>query len=179
MGMPTLEEFHEAVKTGNMAVVGAWLNGKGDIEQRFPTKGLNAWNETPLNLASMWGQAQVVNLLIKAGADVHAVNYSGFDSLMLAAMNGRIECCQLLVNAGANPAFESELNRRTALDHCKVQMMGRPDRVEHKAVADFLEPLTPSDIGETAYYAQRKVDREREVAERAAAEAAKKNAAAA
>ena len=168
MAAPTLTEFLEALREGEIKVVQAWLDAALDVEQRFPTKDINAWNETPLNMAAMWGQAEIVDLLIKAGADVKAVNYSGFDSLMLAAMNGQLECCKLLLAAGADPKFECNLNRRTALDHCKVQMQCRPDLLGHKAVAELLEPLTPPDIGEPAYFAQAKIEREKALAERAA-----------
>ena len=162
MATPTVKDFYEALQEGTVDIVRAWLDAKLDIEQRFSIKECNAWNETPLNVASMWGHVTLLEMLLNAGANVKAINASGFDSLMLAAMNGRLECCKRLVAAGADPNFQSKANQRTALDHCKMQMFGDPDMLDHKAVADFLEPLTRPDAGEKAYLERRKIERKAE-----------------
>jgi len=163
-----LKEYLEALRGhGDASKVQAWLDAGKPVEQRFPTPKLNCWNETALIMASMWGTTEIVKTLMKAGADIEALDYSDHTPLMKAAMNGHLDICKLLVEAGANVKYESNVNRRTALDHAKIQ--GKKDCIE------FLDPLTPADIGEPAYYAQRAKERE---AMRAEAEAKAKAAAA-
>jgi len=160
-----LKEFLDALRGhADAGIVQAWLDAGKDIEQRIPTPGFNGWNETPLIMASMWGQTEIVKTLMAAKADIEALDYSDHTPLMKAAMNGRLDICKLLVEAGANVKYESNVNRRTALDHAKIQ--GKKDCIE------FLDPLTPGDIGEPAYYAQRAKEREAMRAEMAAKETA-------
>lgn len=48
-------------------------------------------------------QAEIVRILLKAGADIHAKDEIGMSALMLAAMTGRTELMQLLIDEGADP----------------------------------------------------------------------------
>jgi len=54
---------------------------------------------TALHLASSTGNAEVVNLLLKAGASPGIRNNDGWSSLHLAAKYGNYECVELLVRA--------------------------------------------------------------------------------
>ena len=56
----------------------------------------------PLMLASDRGHAEVVHLLLEAGADRNLANDDGDTALMLASKTGRIEVVRLLLDAGAD-----------------------------------------------------------------------------
>jgi len=58
---------------------------------------------TPLMRAAYGGNAGAVRLLLAAGAEIRATDYSGRDSLMWAAHDGNVASTHALLNAGANP----------------------------------------------------------------------------
>ncbi len=62
----------------------------------------NAGN-TPLQIASLEGSAELVRILIEAGCDVHCKNNEKDTPLIDAVENGHLEVVQLLLDAGANP----------------------------------------------------------------------------
>jgi len=69
----------------------------------------NSLGQTPLHIAAMWGNVATVDYLVKAGADVGAVNQlSNATPLHVAASSnkdhqGRLNCARLLLAAGADP----------------------------------------------------------------------------
>lgn len=62
----------------------------------------NKLEETPLMLAAATGQARVVELLLKAGADVNIISAKGATALMLAADSGFPQIVRRLIEAGAD-----------------------------------------------------------------------------
>ncbi|KAI9720794.1 MAG: hypothetical protein M1812_002633 [Candelaria pacifica] len=62
----------------------------------------NAGN-TPLQIASLEGSAEIVRILIEAGCDIHCKNNEKDTPLIDAVENGHLEVVQLLLDAGANP----------------------------------------------------------------------------
>ncbi len=56
-----------------------------------------------LLLAAWRGAARCVQLLLDAGADANAVDASGRSALHLAAINGNVSVCRLLLANGAKP----------------------------------------------------------------------------
>eukprot|EP00295_Goniomonas_pacifica_P037962 CAMPEP_0175959388 /NCGR_PEP_ID=MMETSP0108-20121206/34772_1 /TAXON_ID=195067 ORGANISM="Goniomonas pacifica, Strain CCMP1869" /NCGR_SAMPLE_ID=MMETSP0108 /ASSEMBLY_ACC=CAM_ASM_000204 /LENGTH=75 /DNA_ID=CAMNT_0017286841 /DNA_START=1 /DNA_END=225 /DNA_ORIENTATION=+ len=56
---------------------------------------------TPLHGAALHGHLEVSQVLIGAGANVHATEQEG-TPLHLSAVKGCLELCQMLVGAGAN-----------------------------------------------------------------------------
>lgn len=134
-----LKALYEALQSGNASVLKSWLAAGHPVDQRFPVKDLNCWNQTSLLIAAMWGQVELVKILIEAGADVAAVDHSGFTALIHAAMYGRLDVARFLLDVGADPKVESPVNRRTALDMARIK--------EAADVIALLEPLTPDDIG--------------------------------
>ncbi|KAI9703650.1 MAG: Set3 complex subunit with deacetylase activity, meiotic-specific repressor of sporulation proteins [Candelina mexicana] len=62
----------------------------------------NAGN-TPLQIASLEGSAEIVRILIDAGCDIHCKNNEKDTPLIDAVENGHLEVVQLLLDAGANP----------------------------------------------------------------------------
>jgi len=71
---------------------------------------------TPLHLAAEKGYVDVCQILLEAGADLHAKNRKGFTPLHLAAQNGHIEVCKLLLEAGANQ-YITDINGLTPLHY--------------------------------------------------------------
>lgn len=61
------------------------------------------YGDTALMWAAVAGHADVVRLLIEAGADVRAVDDEGVTALHLARANGHTEVAAALLAAGANP----------------------------------------------------------------------------
>jgi ankyrin repeat protein len=66
---------------------------------------------TALMFASEIGLWRIAELLIRRGADVNAVSWTGFTPLMLASLNNSPECVKLLLRANAN------INYRVAYDN--------------------------------------------------------------
>ncbi len=67
-----------------------------------PNKTRNIIGESALMQALGKQSAEMITLLIAAGADVNAVDNVGQSSLMRAAGGGNVELCNLLVECGAN-----------------------------------------------------------------------------
>jgi len=71
---------------------------------------------TPLLLAAQQGYAEVMEPLIKAGADVNARTSNGTTPLMFAAASGHIDAVTLLLDRGANvDAIESTRGLNAAM----------------------------------------------------------------
>ncbi len=72
---------------------------------------------TPLILAVSGGRTEVVNALIKAGANVNATDSTGNTALIMATWtwNGKIEIVNALLQAGADVNIRNKLSGGTAL----------------------------------------------------------------
>ncbi|EDV21929.1 uncharacterized protein TRIADDRAFT_59641 [Trichoplax adhaerens] len=82
----------------------------------------NAMQCTPLHVACLCCHENVVIELLKAKADVDAVDIRGYTPLMYAATVGHTTICQKLLNDGANLAQRSPVTGRYALH--EVAMRG-------------------------------------------------------
>jgi ankyrin repeat protein len=67
------------------------------------------YGHTALMSAAAAGHADVIRLLIEAGADVHAVDDEGATALSIARANGQDEAAAALVAAGAEPPLPRHL----------------------------------------------------------------------
>lgn len=70
--------------------------------------------QTPLNVAARLGHAEVVKVLLAAGADVDHADCDGWTALRAAAWGGHTQVVELLLNAGANVDY-CDGDQRTAL----------------------------------------------------------------
>jgi ankyrin repeat protein len=61
----------------------------------------------PINQAASGGYAEVVRLLLAAGAKVDAPEGEGQNALMLAAEKGHLEIVKLLLEAGADKSYRA------------------------------------------------------------------------
>lgn len=70
---------------------------------------------TPLHLAATNGNAEFVQVLLKAGANPNVANGNGTTPLMLAAAAGRVEAIKTLIDAGAEVNATDATNGQTAV----------------------------------------------------------------
>ena len=77
----------------------------------------NVSDYTPLSLAASGGYVNIINLLLKNGAEINSRTGSklGISPLMLAAMNGHKEAVRVLLDNGSDINAMIETNRNTAL----------------------------------------------------------------
>lgn len=100
-----------AAEAGDAAAVGSMLDAGADINaQRL--EGF-----TPLSIAAMVGNVEVVRLLIERRADVNALSRNApTTALIAAAAGGQAEAVRLLIAGGANVGVKDNFER-TALHY--------------------------------------------------------------
>ncbi|XP_046385635.1 transient receptor potential channel pyrexia-like [Ischnura elegans] len=81
------------------------LHDGSDVNARSVPMGV-----TVLHIASSFGDENIVNMLLKAGADPSAADKLGRTPLHMAASAGSDECLLLLLKAGASPNSEYHVN---------------------------------------------------------------------
>jgi ankyrin repeat protein len=95
---------------------------------------------TPLMLASRKGNREIVEELLKMGADVNASSNKGRTPLMYSAEQGSIDLVKELLSKGANAkAINSE--GETALHFARIK--------EHKRITQILTKTIQADAGKT------------------------------
>jgi cell wall assembly regulator SMI1/ankyrin repeat protein len=109
-GTDTLTPLHYAVDSeAKPAVVSALLAAGADVNVR--TTGDSAGGKTPLMLAAYRGRADLVELLLAAGADPHLVAPTGVSALAEAGWGGKTAAYErvmdALLAAGARPDAEA------------------------------------------------------------------------
>jgi ankyrin repeat protein len=70
---------------------------------------------TPLLMASQLGHAQIIEALLKVGADARSAAQSGATALMLASATGRIDAVKALLDRGADIHAKDPVRQETAL----------------------------------------------------------------
>jgi ankyrin repeat protein len=88
--------LHDAARAGDVAQVGALIGEGAAIDAQ------SARGETPLSLAILAEQGEVVELLIEKGAAIDARNAGGFTPLHAAAYAGDAALAELLIDHGAD-----------------------------------------------------------------------------
>ncbi|XP_048589891.1 oxysterol-binding protein-related protein 1 isoform X2 [Nematostella vectensis] len=100
------EKLLQAARRGELQTVNGLLKDKSgspsgiDVNCRGKSKANNGW--TPVLLASYFGHKDVVEILIKAGADINAQNGMGYTALHLASFTGRTAVVLLLLENNAD-----------------------------------------------------------------------------
>jgi ankyrin repeat protein len=79
---------------------------------------------TPLFVCVVFSNTAAVEILIKNGADVNAVNSEGQTPLIFATLNGSVDCVKLLLTAGADVEVKSKKGM-TALGYAKERKIAR------------------------------------------------------
>lgn len=112
------DSIHEAVIKGDLNAVQATLESDKDL-----LEARNSDNFTPLLLASIHGQTEIVRFLIKKGANIHAGDNENSTSLHNAAARGHLDIVSLLIDKGAR-INQCDGNGMTALHFAASS--GRP-----------------------------------------------------
>lgn len=94
------DQLWDAAISGDVANVTAALDAGADI-QALDTR-TNRNGRKALNWAAWYNHVAVIDVLLKRGAEINAVNNTGFAPLHHAAENGSIEAAIALMAAGAD-----------------------------------------------------------------------------
>lgn len=110
-----------AASSGNVEVVEQHIASGLDLESTLDAPGIPGHGGTPLQLAAVSGQKEVVTLLISKGAKIETPAQDPFKGVALhwAAVGGQLEIAQLLVEAGAD-VNAKDVNGATPLDALAV-----------------------------------------------------------
>ena len=113
------EGFLHAAESGNLAIVGLFLDANVGTEIR------NERGWTELMLAAFYGHHEMVELLLKHGANIFAIDSGGNTALHWAAFSGHVSCAKLLVenhadvdarsNFGWTPLLQATTRRHLAM----------------------------------------------------------------
>ena len=98
-GLPGL---HAAAATGNIDAVKKHIEAGSDLNVKDPEGGA-----CPLSTAALFGQTEVAEALIKAGADVNCRGNDGATPLHVAAFFCREEIVTALLEAGADKTIKN------------------------------------------------------------------------
>lgn len=98
----TWTPLHKAIEFGQWRVVQALCDSGGAKVRENLHLDLDLAQWTPLYHAAATGRAKAVSMLLRAGAEVDAVNSYGFTPLHHAAQGGHEEAIQALLSGGAN-----------------------------------------------------------------------------
>jgi uncharacterized protein len=122
-------------KQGVTPLMGAAMNGHADLVTLLATKNTNLdqlsemqYSENALHLASRNGHTAVIEALLKAGADVNALEGTHSTALMYAAYYGHLDAVELLIQQGA------ELNVRDNGGHTALYWAERTKMPEVTAL---------------------------------------------
>ena len=115
----TSDNIHEAIIKGNLEAVKTILETNVDLVEARDSDNL-----TPLLLASIHGQTEIVRFLIEKGADIHAGDNENSTALHNAAAQGHSAVLLLLIDKGAR-INQCDGNGMTALHF--AASYGRPE----------------------------------------------------
>jgi hypothetical protein len=112
------EDFYNYCYNGDYKNLQLLLNRKPadlDLNLLCPSGFNSPYEATGLTIASSKGHIQIVQALLKVGADPNKVDNRGFTALMGAAYHGHLNVVQALLKAGADPCLKNK-NGIMALD---------------------------------------------------------------
>ena len=115
------EDFVKLCRDGEAYEVVEAINSGANVN----AKSSQDW--TALNIATVQGHADVVEVLLNYGANVNTRDSKGFTALMFAASNGHTEAAEVLLKHGADVNAETG-NGKTALTF--AAMTGAADVAE-------------------------------------------------
>lgn len=93
--------LHDAAYYGNIKVTELLLKSGDSLSVSIPVNS----QQTPLHLATAFGQTAIVKILLRAGASPHAVNEGLETPCMMAASDNHLNSLKALVEAGADLAL--------------------------------------------------------------------------
>jgi len=129
--------------SGESPLMMAALKGQDDLVQRLIARDadINKTGWTPLHYAATNGHVEIMKLLLDKSAFIDAQSPNGTTPLMMAAMYGSSAAVKLLLDEGADPLMKNEQGM-TAADF--AQRASRPDAVQLLGAA-MRAKVRPSD----------------------------------
>lgn len=128
-----LTDIHTAVINGDEEAVRAHIAGGTDLNSKEPFGG-----SSPLISAAVFGKANMVHLLIDAGADLNSKNNDGSTALISAAFFGRPEIVKQLLDAGADKTIR---NKYGATAYESVIVPFKDIKPSYDMMGKVLEPM--------------------------------------
>jgi hypothetical protein len=101
--------LHHAALTGNVTLATFCLEEGENVDIRGGAK-----DHTAMQIAAREGHLPLVDLLLKWGANVNAMNNLGGSALHAAAFQGRLEVVKVLLKAGADKNLQNGSGRTAA-----------------------------------------------------------------
>jgi len=148
-------EMFEIIKATNKDNAAQQAQALQKLLQRYPrivdAKNNHGW--TPLVLAAYYGNAEIVKLLIAAGAQIDAQDNIGWTPLMYATRKGHAAMIYLLIAADANKyiqnnagetALDIAIKKRFADQYQAAVAAGEKER--RKVLQDALNPHVIPDV---------------------------------
>jgi uncharacterized protein len=80
-------------------------------EGQVSVNSKRADGDTPLHIASTWGDTQAIRLLLKSGAEINAKGDMGYTPLHNAITYGHARCVEILLEAGADINCTNEFGK--------------------------------------------------------------------
>lgn len=99
---PTTDKFYQSIRTNDLATLRVLIK-QGSIDEK------DSLGQTPLQLASAFGSAEAVELLLAAGANVSHASNAGLTALHVTAGDARK--VRLLLDRGADVNARTQLGR--------------------------------------------------------------------
>jgi len=100
------ETFWDASKVGDTVAMAKALDRGAKLQAIDTRRSRNG--RAALNYAAWFDHPAAIGWLLRAGADIEAVNYTGFTALHHAAENGSLAAARILLDAGADPDHANE-----------------------------------------------------------------------
>jgi len=113
------QDIHELSKKGDLVQIKALLEKEPELVNK---KDDLDWS--PLHHASFQGHIEVVEFLIKSGAETNTLDNFGYTPLHRAALRGHIEVTKILIDAGA------DLNKMSAKGFTPLALAVRVNQKE-------------------------------------------------
>ena len=114
---------------GESPLMLASLKGQLDLVEKMVKKGadVNKTGWTPLHYAASTGQVKVISLLLENHAYIDAESPNGTTPLMMASMYGTVAAVKLLLEEGADPLLR---NQQGLTAQQFAERANRPDSAE-------------------------------------------------
>ena len=96
-------DIHDAVNNNDLEIVRTLLDGDPSIVNERNADGM-----TPLNLAAINGNYDIVKELLIRNADIHIGDLDNSQPIHLAAISGNVEIAELLIASGADVNEQDE-----------------------------------------------------------------------
>ena len=144
------QSLHEAVLVGNLEGVKRHIVVKSDLNQKDPN--LQGQGASALHIASIFGQLEIVELLIQAGVDLNQADREGSTPVHAAAFFCHEKILLSLLNAGATPN-QPDNKGTTPLDSVITPW------IAVKNIYDFVDALIFKPMGKPLDIERIKTDR--------------------